>query len=265
MHRARLVAFAAIATVTTVLLGAQSSGRIAPSGIPVRFPEGSVHAFLELHAAAGALLASGDLVQLPESGGMRSRMTFHFADSSFFEETVRFTQRGVFALQSYRLVERGPAFAVDLDARFSANGSYSVTSRSRDDGKVSKHSGTLEMPPDVSNGLPIVLLKNLTRHDTQTVHLVAFTPAPRMIKMRLAPMAESRILNGAQREMMVQFDLKPEVGGIAGVLAKLLGKIPPDSHVWIVTQDAPMFVRFEGPLFTGPVWRIDGASPRWPR
>jgi hypothetical protein len=49
------------------------------------------------------------------------------------------------------------------------------------------------------------------------------------------------------------------------LFGKLLGKIPPDSHVWIVTQEAPMFVRFEGPLYAGPIWRIDLASPRWPR
>ena len=42
-------------------------------------------------------------------------------------------------------------------------------------------------------------------------------------------------------------------------------KIPRDSHGWIVAPGAPMFVRFEGPLYLGPVWRIDLTSPHWPR
>lgn len=222
-----------------------------------------MHGFLELHNAAGGLLAHGDLIQLPRDGGIESRMTFRFADSSFFEETVQFSQRGVFALRSYHLVQRGAAFAADLDASLTAAGAYVVKSTSHDDGKVKSYTGTLEMPADVSNGLPIVLLKNLTRHDTQTVHMVAFTPAPRMIELRLAPVTESRILNGGHGESAVEFDLKPVIGGVTGVLARLLGKIPPDSHVWIVTQDAPVFVRFEGPLYLGPSWRIDLVAPRW--
>jgi hypothetical protein len=254
------LAFLAVAT-----LSAQGSSRVEPNGIAVRFAEGTVRGFLDLRTASGTFLANGDLVQLARGGGIESRMTFRFADSSFFEETVSFTQHGVFALQSYHLVQRGRAFAADLDASLLANGRYVVTTTSHDDSKRKEYTGTLKMPPDVSNGLPIILLKNLARHDTQTVHLVAFTPAPRLIKLRMAPVTESRLLNGARGETMVEFDLKTEVGGVAGIVGKLSGKIPPDGHVWIVTQDAPMFVRFEGPMYTGPIWRIDLVNPRWPR
>ena len=257
------VALAAAALIASTLPG-QTIRRIAPAAIPVRFLEGTVHGFLELHAADGSLAANGDLLQLPHEGGIESRMTFRFRDSSYFEETVAFTQRSVFALQSYHLVQRGPAFADDLDASIKASGQYVVRTRSHD-GKVKDYTGTLDMPPDVSNGLPIILLKNLTRHDTQTVHLVAFMPQPRMIQLRLAPVSETRLLNGDRGETGVAFELKPVIGGLAGFFGKLLGKIPPDSRAWIVTQGAPMFVRFEGPLYLGPVWRIDLTSPHWPR
>jgi hypothetical protein len=41
--------------------------------------------------------------------------------------------------------------------------------------------------------------------------------------------------------------------------------MPADYHVWIATDDVPAFVRFEGPLNpTGPTWRIELTSPRWP-
>ena len=188
MHRAVAIA-CAVSCLVTVALAAQGSGRIAPAGIPVRYAEGTVHAFLELHAADGSLLANGDLVQLPREGGFESVMTFRFRDSSFFEETVLFIQRSLLraAVVSPGAARRG-AFDADLDARrpLAASGKYVVKSTPRD-GKTKEYDGTLDMPPDVSNGLPIILLKNLARHDTQVVHLVAFTPAPRMIQLRLAP------------------------------------------------------------------------------
>ena len=47
-------------------------------------------------------------------------------------------------------------------------------------------------------------------------------------------------------------------------VATVIGQAPPDSHVWIVTEGVPAFVRFEGPMYSGPVWRLSLTSPRWP-
>jgi hypothetical protein len=56
--------------------------------------------------------------------------------------------------------------------------------------------------------------------------------------------------------------LKVEIGGIAGFLAPLVGKQPPDSQMWILDGTAPAFVKSEQPLYLGgPLWRIDLASP----
>jgi len=50
------------------------------------------------------------------------------------------------------------------------------------------------------------------------------------------------------------------------LIAPLVGKQPPDSHVWILGGDAPAFVKAEQALYIGgPVWRIELASPSWPR
>ena len=57
-----------------------------------------------------------------------------------------------------------------------------------------------------------------------------------------------------------------QIGGLAGLLAPLVGKQPPDSHVWIMDGPTPAFVKSEQPLFLGgPVWRIELVSPEWPR
>jgi hypothetical protein len=131
--------------------------------VPVRFVECAMHGFLVLRTFAGDLVASGDLLQRSLGNGeVESRMVFRFEDGSMFDETVVYAQESVFALRTYRLVQRGPAFPEDTDV-------------------------------------------------------------------------------------------------------SLTGRYPSDCHVWVVTDDVPAFVRFDGPLFTpGPVWRIELTSPRWP-
>jgi hypothetical protein len=256
---------AVLAALIAASLPAQAARRVAPQPIPVRFPEGSVHGFLSLRDSGGKSLASGDLLQTVTDSGISSRMSFHFADGSVFEESVLFTQRREFVFRSYHLVQRGPAFSDDLDARLLANGTYNVTSTSHHDREVKKHDGTLTLPPDVSNGMVITLLKNMQRHDSQTVHVVAFTPQPRLVELQLSPLTEQPVLNGRRSESSTEYRLKVHIGGVTGLLAKLLGKIPADTHVWIVTQDVPAFVRMRGPLYMGPVWQIDLTVPGWPR
>jgi len=51
-----------------------------------------------------------------------------------------------------------------------------------------------------------------------------------------------------------------------GLVAPLVGKQPADTHVWILGGEAPAFVKSEGPLYVGgPIWRIELASPIWPK
>jgi hypothetical protein len=60
--------------------------------------------------------------------------------------------------------------------------------------------------------------------------------------------------------------LKVDIGGLSGLLAPLVGKQPPESHVWILTGEVPAFVKSEQPLYYGgPLLRIELVSPTWPR
>ena len=80
-----------------------------------------------------------------------------------------------------------------------------------------------------------------------------------------APSGSQRVMLGQHAETAVHFTLKPKLGALLKIFATLLGKAPPDSDAWIVTDDVPAFVRFEGPMYSGPVWRLALASPSWPR
>jgi hypothetical protein len=70
---------------------------------------------------------------------------------------------------------------------------------------------------------------------------------------------------GSGREA-THYAVKVDLGGVAGVVAPILGKQPPDSHVWILGGEAPAFVKSETLSYMGgPMWRLELVSPVWPR
>ena len=72
--------------------------------------------------------------------------------------------------------------------------------------------------------------------------------------------------NGGGQEIPLGKTLPIDDQSIAGFVAPLVGKQPPDSHVWILEGEAPAFVKSEQPLYNGgPLWRIELVSPTWPR
>jgi hypothetical protein len=239
---------------------------LAAVPVPVRFVEGAVHGFLALRTLDGVLVAPGELLQVVRGGEVQSRMVFRFKDRSVLEETVVFTQQRVLTLRSYRLVQRGPAFPEDTEISLErATGKYRVKTKARKDGREEVLDGTLELPPDVYNGLLLTVAKNLPKGASETVHYVAFTPTPRLIQLELAPAGEHKVLIGELAKTAIRYVFKPRLGPWLKLFSTLLGRMPPDSHAWIVTDEVPTFVRFEGPLYTrGQIWRIEMTSPRWP-
>jgi hypothetical protein len=146
-----------------------------------------------------------------------------------------------------------------------ASGKYRVKTKARKGGREEVLEGALKLPADTYNGIVLTVAKNLLKGASETVHVVAFTPAPRLIRLQLIPAGEHKVLVGELAQPATHYVLKPRLGPWLKLFAKLLGRTPPDYHAWIVTDTVPAFVRFEGALYTtGPIWRIELTSPRWP-
>jgi hypothetical protein len=239
---------------------------VAAATIPVRFAEGVTHGFLVLSGVDGVTLAHGDLLQVIRDGEIDKRMVFHFKDRSVFDERVTFTQRGVYALKSYRLSESGPAFEADREISMTlATGAYRVKTKSHKDGAEKILEGTLDLPEDVYNGLILTVVKSLPKGAGEVVHFVAFTPEPRLIELALSPAGDEKVAVGDITRSAVHYVMKPRLGMWLKLFAKILGRVPPDLHTWVVTEDVPAFVAFEGTLGSqGQVWRIETVSPRRP-
>jgi hypothetical protein len=239
-----------------------------PSGqtVAVRHTEGLVHGFLILRALDGTPLADGDLIQTSRGDRVTSRLVFHFKDGSINDETAIYSQRQRFRLITDHLVQRGPAFPQPLDMSIDGS-SGRVTVRYADEGKEKVETERLDIPPDLANGLILTLLKNVKSDaPPKTVSLVVATPKPRLVKLAITVAGDEPFSTGSVARTATHYVLKVEIGGISGLLAPLLGKQPPDSHVWILGGEAPAFVKAEQLMYLGgPLWRIELVSPVWPR
>jgi hypothetical protein len=192
-------------------------------------------------------------------------MVFRFEDGSAFDETVVFTQQRFFTLERYSLMQRGPAFKEDVEVSMERTGKYRVKAKPHGEGEEKVFEGALDLPPDVYNGLVLTIVKNLPKGASETIHLVAFTPAPRLIQLELAPAGEHKVLVGGVARTAVRYVLHPKLGVWLELFARLLGRLPPDSNAWIIHDEVPAFVRFEGQISpTGPIWRVELTIPRWP-
>src|SRR5579863_8654718 len=76
--------------------------------IRVRYPQGTIHGFLQMRSEDGKVLASGDSVQVAHGDQVTTRTTFTFKDGSTDDETTVFSQRGAFRLITDRRVQKGP-------------------------------------------------------------------------------------------------------------------------------------------------------------
>jgi hypothetical protein len=261
-RRVKAVACAILLTSAPLLW----PGQIPAESIPVRHAEGLVHGFLVLSTLEGKVLADGDLIQVAHGDQVTSELILHFTDGSIHDETAVFSQRRTFRLVSAHLVQKGPAFERPMD-ELVVTSTGDVTTRYTDkDGKEKVATDRLTMPSDVANGIVLILLKNLRPNAAgTTVSMVAATPKPRLVKLAISSLGEDMFSVGASPRRATHYVIKVDIGGVAGLLAPLLGKQPPDIHVWILEGKAPGFVKFEGPLYLGgPIWRIELTNPTWP-
>lgn len=235
--------------------------------VAVRQTEGALHGFLTLSSLDGVVIAEGDLEQSARGSRVTSRLIFRFKDGSRQEETTIFSQTGHFQLISDHLIQKGTAFKRQMD--LTVNGSTGeATARYSDsdsDGKEKVESVRLDLPRDVANGMVPVLLKNLAPGASLTASMVVAAPKPQLVKLAISPEQEDWFLTGGERRKATRYVLKVEVGGVKGVIAPLVGKQPPDTHVWIMGGAAPAVLRSEGPSCDGcAVWRTQLAAPVWP-
>jgi hypothetical protein len=176
-----------------------------------------------------------------------------------------FSQRRVFRVFSYHLAQKGPAFKTPLELSLDGSTGEATVRCTNSDGKEKIESERLELTQDLANGLITTLVKNIQPGASpMTLSMVVATPKPRLVKVAISQDGEDWFSAGNSTHKTVRYALKIELKGLPGLVVPLVGKEPPDIHIWVLSGEAPAYLKSEGPLDAGgPVWRIELVSPAW--
>ena len=236
--------FGAIGLLVTVL-----TMRMYGEPISVRFRQGSSHGFLALRTPDGKLIATGESTQTVHGDRVTSRLIFRFRDGSIDDDVTIFTQRDVF-----RFSQRPPHPAravIPRTARFPHrrakwNPHKSGGGRDVEDGTYRLAARRLELTSAQSSGeySSVRLGNNRSHTRTRAVRLC-------LPWVSIKPTGHLAFAVGSLRRQATDFTLHVELGGMAGVVAPMIGKQPADYHIWLQSGSPPAFVREEGPLYEG--------------
>jgi hypothetical protein len=233
--------------------------------VPVRAVAGAIHGFLELRSEDGQVVASGDSFQFVRGNRVTSRTIFHFKDGSTDDETTVSTQRHTIQLISDHHIQKGPSFPHPMDMLIDVQAGQVTVRTTGKDGKEEVKTDHLDLPTDLANGLVPVVLQNLPPGaPVTTVSMVVVTPKPRLVKLVITNVGDDKCFVAGSSRKAIHYDIKIDLGGVAGVVAPIIGKAPPNIQIWTIGGEATTFARERGPLYAeGPIMTIQLASPTW--
>ena len=259
---ASIAGLASVIAMSGVFASAQS-GSIAAHHL-----EGTLHGYLVLRSESGQILAVGDDIQIVRGSRVTIHLIFHFKDGSLDDETSVFTQHDGFQLISDHHVQKGPFFAHPMELSIDAQkGEVTVRSAGKND-KEEVHTDHMKLPPDLCSPAMIgTIAKNLPANAEGTeVSMVVATPRPRLVKIAFTAQGEDKFSVAGSERVARHYEMKFELQGLAGVVAPLIGKKPPDVEIWIEPGEVPSFVKEIGPLSEGsPAVSMQQAGPVGPK
>ena len=232
-------------------------------GPKLRHGLGSEHGFLVLRSVSGALLASGELTQTASLHRVKLHVVFHFFDGSLDDETTWFSQGTSFRLIRDRHIQSGRSFPHPSDVTIEeARQQVIVRDLSKGGGPVKAEH--MDLPPDLANGIIFTLIQDMPAGDPIEVPYLAMTPTPRMVKVAVAKAGEEQFKVGGRPYRAIKYEVKVHLGGIAGIVAPMIGKQPPDDYVWVSDSRVPAIIRIDSAMYSeGPIWSVRLASPDW--
>jgi len=217
--------------------------------ISVRHIQRPMHRFMVARSEAGKIIASGEFSQVVQGDEVTMRLTYHFVDGSIDDETTTYRQQSTFRLVRNHHIQKGPFFVKPVD--FTVEASTGIaTSRTTDrKGRIHVESEHMDLPDDLANGFVGTLLLNVPQNTTPfRVGMLAPVGGGRLIHILISPEGEQQFHIEGQTLKAAVFRIHPELGGIVGVIAQLIGLQPKDVMVWVLEGEEPAVVRIVGQL-----------------
>src|SRR5439155_25114865 len=105
---------------------------------------------------------------------------------SRIDNDTKSSQRGELRLIIHQVVQKGPTFKQDMQSWIDG-ATVKVTVQISEKGKEKRTTKRLNLPPDISNGLLLTLVKNVNPSAETTVSMVAASSKPRLVKLNIVP------------------------------------------------------------------------------
>ena len=225
-------------------------GTAAPAEtISVKHIQLPMHRFMVARSEAGKVIASGEFTQVVQGDEVTMRMIYRFVDGSIDDETTTYRQQGTFRLVRNHHIQKGPFFARPVDFAVEATTGIATSRTADKNGKIHVESEHIDLPDDLANGFVGTLLLNVP-HDTAPFRVGMLAPfsGGRLIRLLISPEGEQPFHTAGQTLKATVFRIHPELGGIVGLIARLIGLQPKDVMVWILEGEEPAVVRIVGQL-----------------
>ena len=208
-----------------------------------------MHRLMIARSETGKIIASGEFSQVVQGDEVTMRLTYKFLDGSLDDETTTYRQQDTFRLVRNHHIQKGPFFAKPVDFTVEA-ASGIATSRTADkNGKIHVESEHMELPDDLANGFVGTLLLNVLQNTAPfRVGILAPVGSGRLIRILISQEGEQPFHTTGQNVKAAVFRIHPELGGIVGVIAPLIGLQPKDVMVWVLEGQEPAVVRIVGQL-----------------
>jgi hypothetical protein len=227
--------------------------------------QGFIHGFLVMKDAEGKEIAVGDQTNDVRGSVVHARTVFRFRDGSIDDEETWYRQGLTFQLIRDHRIQKGPSYPKPTDISIDmAKGEVSWIDMSGD--QKPPKSQHMSLPADLSNGMVPLLVLNFPPHAPEMkLPYLAVDTKPRIVSLDIKPDGSDKVLVGVDGREADRYNIHTDIAGIAGVVAPIVGKQPPDIKIWFLGGPISTFVRMEGPFYEkGPVWTVLLVSPTWP-
>jgi hypothetical protein len=203
----------------------------------------------------GKIIARVEFSQDVQGDDVTMRLTYHFLDGSIDDETTTYRQQGTFRLVRDHHIQNGPFFSKPVDFAVEAATGIATSRTADKNGNMHVESEHIDLPDDLANGFVGTLLLNV-QPNTPPFRVGILTPfsGGRLIRILISPEGEQPFNAQGRTLKATVFRIHPELGGILGMLAMLVGLQPKDVTVWVLEGEEPAVQRVVGQLGgSGPV------------
>ncbi len=251
-------------TFLAAFLAMMASTAAPAEPISVIHVQRPMHRFMVARSNTGSVIARGEFTQVVQGEEVTMRLLYKFTDGSIDDETTTYRQRGTFGLVRNHHVQNGPFFARPVDFAVEAATGLATSRTTDKNGKIHVESSHVTLPNDLANGFVGTLLLNVQPNTTPfRVGMLAPVGGGRLIHILVSPEGEQSFQIEGKNLKAAVFRIHPELGGIVGVIASLIGLQPKDVMVWVQEGEEPAVVRIVGQLGGyGPIIssELEGAS-----